>query len=166
MEQGYLRYLHQKIFLRRKNISPKLAGSNAAVHRMTARLKAWSQRKNVIFYQDISSGSAFLTLIPKKSLIFFCNMSLGSPFLILKADEVTDLNFRKLYGPVKPGQEEKEGGRREEVSSLFGFICSSQILFLIFIRHSKEFLCSLTSRREQRWWSRISSTSQKIITHW
>ena len=49
-------------------------------------------------------------------------MSLGSPFLILKADGITDLNFRKLYGPVKPGQEEKEGGRREEVSFLFGFI--------------------------------------------
>ena len=48
-----------------------------------------------------------------------------------------DLNLRKLYGPVKPGQEEKEGGRREEVSFLFGFICSSHILILIFKRHKK-----------------------------
>ena len=55
----------------------------------------------------------------------------------MKADGITDLNFRKLYGPVKPGQEEKEGGRREEVSFLFGFICSSHILILIFKRHKK-----------------------------
>ena len=57
----------------------------------------------------------------------------------MKANEITDLNFRKLYGPVKPGQEEKEGGRREEVPFLFGFIYSSQILILIFKRHKKGF---------------------------
>ena len=79
-------------------------------------------------------------------------MSLGSPFLRLKADRITDLNFRKLYGPVKPGQEEKEGGRREEVSFLFGFIYMQLPNPSPNIHQtSKRILMFLTSRRGQRW---------------
>ena len=135
--------VHVEIF------APKLAKSGpvGAPWCSTTWQQDWRlDRKNAIcaFYTNISPGSILLE----------------ARIWILSLHSVDHHHHhhhvffsRKLYGPVKPGQEEKES-RREEVT----FCYFKHNLFL--------FRISFFFRLAPKWWSRTSSTSQRTIMHW